>query len=46
MNVNLDADLKFGSAKNKIRERHNIIKYLIDNQNFDTVESKKQPKFS
>ena len=24
--VNLDSDLKFGSVKNKIRERHNIIK--------------------
>ena len=38
--VNLDADLKFESVKNKIRERHYIIKYLIDNQNFDTEESK------
>ena len=42
--VNLDSDLKFGSVKNKIRERHNIIKYLIDNQNLDTVESKSYSK--
>ena len=42
--VNLDSDLKFGSVKNKIRERHNIIKYLIDNQNLDTFESKSYSK--
>ena len=42
--ANLDADLKFGSVKNKIRERHYIIKYLIDNQNFDTEESKSNSK--
>ena len=40
--VNLDADLKFGSVK--ISEKHNIIKYLIHNQNLDTVESKSYSK--
>ena len=42
--VNLDSDLKLGSVKNKIRERYNIIKYLIYNKNLDTVESKSYSK--
>ena len=42
--ANLDADLKFGSVKNKISEIHYIIKYLIYNQNFDTEKSKSNSK--
>ena len=38
--VNLDTNLKFESVKNKIKDSHNIIKYLINYQNLDSVESK------